>query len=655
MNLSDLVRDYDRTHRCNLDEDARSYHDRCGPWAGLGPEARREKYVSDLLPRELDFARFRHQHSQGVRCLPDLNQPVDCLVLLVGHSFDPLLQALVAYQPRTVLLLLAREYGDKDGQDHGDGFRTLVEGHLAKALYPSPSPAASAAKRLLPTCPPFLDPAEAGLNEFDLEPVVEDRPGAVFRWLQTVLLEKRDWLHGEIRQSDGRPIADASRIVLDITGAKKSMVAGAFLFAAFAQTDISYVDFDKYNDVIGQPFGYSCRIGFLENPYEMFRIREWERVVELYDNYQFGAARSLLEGILTSAGAVVGGNANQLFAPVQQAALERLLRALSMYHLWENGDYHGAKEQHEQLVQRTPDGPQPPKIPWAVETLHARWPDVATQRSPNQLLKHTTTSWETGDDSLYLNHELLLAYAYDEREKIKHLIDHKHDYRSAFLRAHGLSETLLKARIMRLWRADAYVLEVNGATLRRADLTSDAAKLGSVEKGLAKYSSPPHVAKSLCWTKEDQKNNAIVLYDLGWPGLTPGTFPEMHCTEEAHQLVKKHFCETRATFAKGEFWANFSPLRNKAIHFCLSLSEELVGQALKTVDENLKEFVENGWLNIASNPGADDQKNKHEEMTRRAREIEAVVKAKVTWPELCAACGVRFLPDFPKAPAEDKA
>lgn len=59
-----------------------------------------------------------------------------------------------------------------------------------------------------------------------------------------------------------------SNVIVDITGAKKSMVAGAFLYAAFANVPVSYVDFDddKFNPEHAKPYGYACRIGRLVNP-----------------------------------------------------------------------------------------------------------------------------------------------------------------------------------------------------------------------------------------------------------------------------------------------------------------------------------------------------------------------------------------------------
>ena len=66
-----------------------------------------------------------------------------------------------------------------------------------------------------------------------------DRPDAVFQGLCEHVLPDRQ---------------AGKRVIVDVTGAKKSMVAGAFLFAAYADMPISYVDFDEYDEEMQEVF-----------------------------------------------------------------------------------------------------------------------------------------------------------------------------------------------------------------------------------------------------------------------------------------------------------------------------------------------------------------------------------------------------------------
>lgn len=629
MTLNDLVKEYDNERGCQLERAAEQYLGRVGLWKREG-EARVDQYLNKLLPLEFDFAQFRDQHPNGTHCLPDVTQPVDCLVLLVGHSFDPLFLSILAYQPRAVLLLLAKDYGNSGGQDYGKLFRSKVNNKLVKACFPTREGNGQPAKPLplLPTRPVFLDPPAPKLKEFGLKEVVEDSPEAVFRWLQTVLLENREWLRAEVSESPAATesnTASPPRVVVDITGAKKSMVSGAFLFAAFSQTEISYVDFDRYNSEMGQPYGYSSNIGLLQNPYALYQVRDWHQVVKLFGHYQFAAAQSMLKNILAGAGSAPGIDESDLFAPSQREAISSLLSALAMYNLWENGDYHGAKQEHDKLKKVAPDV----KLPFAVEALHARWPDQQTLdiKAPNKLFEYTQNHWERGTDSLYLSNKLLLAYAWDEREKINRLINYKHDFRSAFLRAHGLSETLLKARMMRLWFADKFAVQVDSDFKTLSEL--DAPQQTKIEKSLLRIASPKLVANSLCWMEGDGNRNCVTLNcKLGEDNRTRRL---AHAKGLARSSQDAH-----PDFTSGSFWEKFSDLRNKAIHFCLSLSEEYAKGALANVDANLSEFVDvkNNWLNVTP-----------QQSCINPDEIRVAVCKTLEWQVLCEACKVRFLPD----------
>lgn len=226
-------------------------------WRFEGTIERRIKwYIEKLLPQELKRAEKRDVLEDRL---------CDTLALLVGYSPEPLLQAICAFQPQRVVLLLNEWYGSQDdpnrqsGTSHGRDIKEWITDTdwLAPLLDQSPT---------------------VDLYE------VADRPDAVFQKLCECVLPD---------QRDGRSV------IVDITGAKKSMDAGAFLFAAYADIPISYVDFDDYDEKERRPLGFTCRIGTLANPYDAFRLRDWERVRRLYNNYHFRAAADILSDILS--------------------------------------------------------------------------------------------------------------------------------------------------------------------------------------------------------------------------------------------------------------------------------------------------------------------------------------------------------------------
>ena len=248
--------------------------------ATLGFLARLRRYIDELLPEELALARERGH-------LPALDQlwgsRCDVLVLLVGHSFEPLLQAICAYQPTEVVPVLNEEYGTKNlrGTDMYRRLKKLLPKLKQKSLINKDKE-------------PPLRPCE---------PLKEDTPLAVFRFLLEQLRD--NW--------------EKQSIVIDITGAKKSMVAGAFFFAAYSNTPISYVDFDRYDEDYGRPYGCTCKIGLIANPYRDFRLRDWAEVRRLYGQYAFAAAHQAMESVCAEM------DESGFFAPREMEAARKLL------------------------------------------------------------------------------------------------------------------------------------------------------------------------------------------------------------------------------------------------------------------------------------------------------------------------------------------
>jgi len=77
-------------------------------------------------------------------------------------------------------------------------------------------------------------------------------------------------------------------IAIDITGGKKTMIAGAFMASASSKScDIYYVDFEEYDEIKGLPIPCTEFLAKLPNPVEIFSLADWERIESLFDNYQF--------------------------------------------------------------------------------------------------------------------------------------------------------------------------------------------------------------------------------------------------------------------------------------------------------------------------------------------------------------------------------
>ncbi|MCS6841317.1 MAG: hypothetical protein NZ701_11100, partial [Roseiflexus sp.] len=300
--------------KTDVRERTREYWEKGQKW---DTKTRYDCYINELLGQELQAA------SQDPDRLRGVGQQVHTLALTVGESFEPLLQAVCVLQPQRVVLILNTFYGDTPGIDHGKHLEQLMI-KLSQSSLPS---------NFRP---------QLSVNNFDLIELPKDTPTYVFRALRDALQKPK-----------AQPPAGFTDVV-DITGAKKSMVVGAFLYAAHSDLPITYVDFDEYDTQWGKPYGYTCRIGRIANPYEAFHLRDWEQVRRLYESYSFRNARVLL-GVAGSAGnagtgiigamsqTLGGAGSGPLFDPGDIDKVKRLASMLEMYEAWENGDYAEAK------------------------------------------------------------------------------------------------------------------------------------------------------------------------------------------------------------------------------------------------------------------------------------------------------------------------
>jgi hypothetical protein len=332
------------------------------------------RYARELLPQEMTWMRAEQLPLESCQTL----------VLLVGQSIEPLLQSVWAHNPQELLLILNQWYDqDTSGEDFAKDLRELL------SLLPSEQ------------CVP---------SENIYQQVVKPEPAEVFRALVDRVRDRKD-------------------VVIDITGAKKSMVAGAFLYAAYGDVPVSYVDFDEtsYSAEHGKPYGYASHIRSFDNPYTAFALRDWERVRRSYLRYKFRDARLLL-----SDGRDIGSVLDSMmeYLPDSASVIEKLMVVLHCYELWDAGAHNRAQEIASKI-----EGFEPPTI---VSRLGGQWPYVKD------------TNFVGGLPNFYENTSDFQAYAYDELARIERLIGFNRDYRSAFLQASGLNELIMVARMIEL-------------------------------------------------------------------------------------------------------------------------------------------------------------------------------------------------------------
>ena len=474
-----------------------------------------------LLEAELEYAR-----SEGRLT----SHPCETLVLLVGFSLEPLLQSVCVYRPHKIVLIL-NEQGYPPEEWH------VFANHIKDAI------GLLEQRNLLPHSPKL--PGKDGKVGY---PAADD-PSAVFQTLIEVLHDETD-------------------VVIDVSGGKKSMVSGAYLYAAYAEARISYVDFDEYDPQNRRPYGYSCRIGELSNPYQTFVLREWERMRALYEQYQFREARAILHSMSSVMTQVV---------PQSGPPIQMLQAFLEFYEKWDSGDYRGAKQFASE--QNLPSFERPS----AVTDLGDKWFEI----SGNDFTK---------PKHFYGDLDGVKVYVADELARIRRLIDYSEDYRSAFLRAGGVNEIVMVARLVRLVTNRAQRNDLLDA------LDEHTPGIFSIFTNLTKPAG-----------------TAISIYKNSRSQVRFGSGQTLLATISLQHPLKDWWSTIPSFRTDG--WKKFLEIRNKLAHTYFSVPREWAEDALRFVQANFEDFL--------GHPVGD---------------LDLRTKA-LSWPELCEKCGLsRFLP-----------
>lgn len=514
-----------------------------------------KKYIANLLPGELAWAEEHPVPETGKPRIP--TQGCDELILLVGFSIEPLLQSVWVYNPRYVILLLNSNYCGQNAETFGKMVRRLIE-HLHETRKRSHQDT--------------RDTITVIMRELPLE------PSPVFNELRQIVSppdQVIEDLRGEKHTIDTPP----ERVIIDITGGKKKMVAEAFLYAAYANIDVSYVDFDddKYDETRRRPYGYCCRIGRLKNPYSAFALRDWERVRDLYDKYNFRAAKTALEELKDN----LRKAEMDFLVDDMEEATRKLDKLLDCYEAWDSGDFNKAKALADEISQ----GGWIHDFPSVITTFGGKWFDIdieAVKKGRRNKIYKNLPEYFFDDASE------LRTYIYDELKRVKRL--HKNENnRSAFLRAAGLNEVIMIARLVRLirdkaarqlflqtmgrWRTIAAIYEI---------LLKDSGSSITIDSKIIQCASPINVTLPISMNKWWQKKTKY--------------------------------------FTHPESWRTFLHLRNKMTHAYFTVSQDLAKDALCFVKANFEDFLD---------------------MTIEKLEDALNLSAStLSWEEVCKRCGL---------------
>ena len=392
-----------------------------------------KRYIDALLPQEHTFIR---SHKVLSKDLPNDSSPIT-LIILVGATFEHLLQSITVHAPQRLIPIVNQYYGDgayfsdetserqsKSGDEHWQDLLDLIN-----------------------VLPIVKDNTLSDVPEECIP--VDDTPDAVYQFLRA---------HKQLQEDLRNP---QQRVVIDITGAKKTMVAGAFLFAAYTNAEIWYIDPQVLNG--STPYGYSSKYRKISNPIHQLALGQWQQLEQLYTQYNFSSALQILSTL-------------SIVPTLQKSAPNQHLNSfLEILLDWESGRLSEAYSNAQHLLQENPS--LAALLPPIITRAGRYWPQVLATR-PKLL------------PEFFVSPTIVMLYAVDELARARRLagileagkLQHqtkiagtRHDYRAAFTRAYALHETLLKARVF-LQRT--YQVELNPSAERRAESTHWILSLG---------------------------------------------------------------------------------------------------------------------------------------------------------------------------------
>ncbi|GAW27547.1 TM1812 family CRISPR-associated protein [Carboxydocella sp. ULO1] len=485
-----------------------------------------QKRLNDksLLEAELEYAK------KGER----INvKSCKTLVLLVGFSPEPLLQSICVYKPEKIVLLL-----NENGYSNYGAWSTFAN-HIVTAVEYLKD------KGLIRKDTHFHGEQTAGKPGYP----TPDNPADIFKTLVEVLHDEED-------------------VVIDITGGKKSMVTGAYLYAAYAGARISYVDFEDYDPKSRRPYGFSCKIGEISNPYKEFALREWERVRILYERYQFREARELLTKIRDSMKTVI---------PDTEEPIKKIILFLDYYEKWDRGDFRGAKEAAQMLGNFDQ--------PSAVVELGNKWYEIKG------------ANFENIPKRFYGDLQSVKLYVYDELKRIRRLIEYNQDYRSAFLRAGGVNEIIMIARLVQLVKNHQHY----NLFLEKLD-----------EK-------TPEISKVFDSLTKPEKEEINIKKDIPFDGFRKKNDPDI--IVQMSSPMATWWKDQKNMFGDDNGWDSFLDKRNKLAHKYFAVPRDWAEDALKFVEANFEDFL-----------------------GQRMSELSLCAET-LPWSKLCELCGMNhFLP-----------
>ena len=242
-----------------------------------------------------------------------------------------------------------------------------------------------------------------------------------------------------------KDFGNGARIVLDLTGGKKTMIGGGFtagsIYSIAPKCDMFYVDSHEYKPDRGTPKPGTEFLSRLDNPYDVYNVQTVAQAKALFKRHNYEAAESLRKIVRNK----LYDHVNRYnFLVNEREEAREYYGSSHCYSSWDAFDYETAKGRKTYSVDKT-------TYPWGYDEQHVhRIIDGNTIDVLDILAEVTNKS------TLYANEQRVIHYAVDRyqngmrRRQGRKLED-------AIVRFAQVIEMICNYRIYRLSQNDYFV------------------------------------------------------------------------------------------------------------------------------------------------------------------------------------------------------
>ena len=314
MALLDILYDFNCNHSWEetLDEIERAvleYND------AIEAELDPGEFIGDYLPMYWRIVREHNTYRWGGADQLPSNFQYDIGIFLVGFSSLPIVLSIAEIQPHQEIYFLHSPETERRCDE--------ITNRITEMLVVPPTP-----------FDPLICPGDAGVlidrvrNAKRCEISDPSDPVETFRQIKEII----DRVSSNLGQK--------TRIALDLTGGKKTMIGGGFtagsIYFLSRTCNMFYVDSSEYDPDRGAPKPGTEFLSRLDNPYGVYNVQSVQEAKSLFERHNYEEAKRLWKGVQGK----LDDHAEQYdFLEDEREEARRYYWSSHCYHPWDALDY----------------------------------------------------------------------------------------------------------------------------------------------------------------------------------------------------------------------------------------------------------------------------------------------------------------------------